>query len=41
MSNTVPRMDHCGIVVDLHTSTSAVETILNHALGAAYRAASR
>lgn len=41
MINTVPRMDHCGIVVDLHTSTSAVDTIINHALGAPYRAASR
>lgn len=34
MSSTVPRVDLGGIVVDLHTSTSAVDTIINHALGA-------
>ncbi|WP_162989257.1 WecB/TagA/CpsF family glycosyltransferase [Glutamicibacter nicotianae] len=34
MSNTVPRVDLGGIVVDLHTSTSAVDTIIDHARSA-------
>lgn len=34
MGNTIPRVDLGVIVVDLHTSTTAVDTIINHALGA-------